>query len=162
MAEDCQTTLPDLRHTQSQAAHPAQVESMNHLESPKAVVEQHDCTAAAVERYPVVLDSRPVVAGSGRWPAEPIGSAVAGQRLRTHMALAVGEGVGLVAVQGTHAGPVVWTCQRIYGRCPQADGPTCCPPGIAPYVPGLYPPAACCCGWLHCCWFCCGGGAHWL
>jgi hypothetical protein len=41
--------------------------------------------------------------------------------------------------------------------------PTCWPPGIAPYVPGLYPPAACCCGWLHCwlgAWLW-DGGAHW-
>jgi hypothetical protein len=112
MTEGFQTTLPGLRHIQNQAAHPARVESTIRLELPKAVVEQHDCRAAGVEYYSAVLDSHPVVAGSGRWLAESIGSVVVEQLLRTRMALVVGEVVGLVVVQGTHAGPVEWKCQR--------------------------------------------------
>jgi hypothetical protein len=128
-------------------------------------VERRDCTAAAVEHYLAGLDSRPVVAVYGMRPAEPIGSVVVEQLLRNHMALVVAEGVGPVVVQGTHAGPVVLTGQLWVPRSSRKEGPTCCPPGIAPYVPGLYPLAACCCGWLHCCWFgvwVCAGGAHWL
>jgi hypothetical protein len=112
MTEGFQKTLPGLCHIQNQVAPPARVESTIRLELPKAVVEQHDCRAAGVEYYSAVLDSRPVVAGYGGWLAEPIGSVVVEQPLRTRMALVVGEVVDLVVVQGTHTGPGASTCQH--------------------------------------------------
>jgi hypothetical protein len=140
---------------------------MIHLGLLTTVEERHDCMTAVAEpeHYPAALDIHPVVAEYERYSAEPrLGSVVVvvaaavGPLLRTHKALVVAQGVGPVAVQGTHAGPVAWTDQLCFFRRFRCHPPTCCPPSIAPYVPGLYAPAACCCGWLHC-WL---GGWLWV
>jgi hypothetical protein len=88
----------------------------------RAVVERYDYMTAVVEleHYPAAPDIHPVVAEFEPCFAAPrLGSvvvAVVGQLLRTHKALVVAEGVGLVAVQGMHVKPVTWTDQLRFSR----------------------------------------------
>jgi hypothetical protein len=118
IASYLQTNPPDLRHIQNQADHLVQTESMTPQVWLKAVVERHGCTIAAAEpaHCPAAPDIHPVVAECEPCSAEPKLGSVVGQLLRIHTALVVEEGVGPVAVQGTHAKPVARTYQHCFSR----------------------------------------------
>jgi hypothetical protein len=73
----------------------------------------------------------------------------AGLQLRIHEALVGVEVVDHVAVGDM---PVATMNQHSDPTPSSVNIRTCCPPSIAPYVPGLYPLATCCWGWPHC-WF---------
>jgi hypothetical protein len=158
---------PGWRHISNQDV-PLVLEMENtiHQGSPKVVVERHDCRNVADLEHQLVPGILPVVVVYGQSSAESVGTslgfvvdtaaaaaaaaavavAVAVLQPQNHTASVVEEAAGHVAVEGTNARPAVCVSQLQSSFHVTLKPCTCFPPDIAPYVSGLYPPAACCGG----------------
>jgi hypothetical protein len=131
---------------------------MTRQESQRVVGERHGRTTAADLEHQLVPGILPVVVVYGQSSVETVGAslgfvvdtaavvAVAVLQPQIHRASAVVEVVDHVAVEGTNVPPAACVRQLESFCHPILKPCTCCPPDIAPYVPGLYPPAACCGG----------------
>jgi hypothetical protein len=123
-------------------------------------VERHYCTVAAELLHPEqgsLLAAEVCgwcygVAVEASLVSGTVVAVVAAQHPRIHTASAVVEEVDHAVGEGVHVGSAAWTDQLSSLSNASCKMLTCCAPGMAPYVTGLYPPAPCCCGWCHC-WF---------